>query len=162
MESTASSSGRFGAHDARRRPVVYLIGSLRTERIPHFANLLEAATGYEVFDSWYAAGPNADDCLRDYENLRGRSIVEALRGHAATHVYEFDKSHIDRADASVLLMPAGKSAHTELGYTVGTGKPGFICFDEQAPERLDVMWNFATDIAWTLDELVPMLKRRLG
>lgn len=143
------------------RKVIYLIGSLRNPQVTEFANVLERATGYEVFASWMAAGPIADDSWRDYENARGRGVREALTGYAARHVFGFDKYHLDRADAAVLLMPAGKSGHMELGYTIGKDKPGFIVFDAE-PERYDVMWNFASGIAFTMAELVPMLKRAVG
>lgn len=146
-----------------RTPVLYLIGSLRNQLVPAMAKLLEERTGYEVFADWFTPGPAADDYWRDYvkERWPEGGIRKALSGHAARHIFEFDRSHIDRADAAVMLMPAGKSGHLELGYCIGQGKPGFILFDAE-PERFDVMLNFATGLAFTVDELVPMLKRSLG
>jgi len=128
---------------------VYLIGSLRNDKIPQVGNLLRAH-GWDAFDDWYGAGHEADDKWRDYENLRGRQHKDALYGYAARHVFQFDKHHLDRCDLAVLVMPAGKSGHLELGYFVGTGKPGFILFDA-VPERYDVMHQFATDV-FTSDE----------
>jgi hypothetical protein len=54
-------------------------------------------------------------------------------------------------------MPAGKSGHLELGYFVGTGKPGFIYFDA-VPDRYDVMHQFATDVFSSDEELIEGLK----
>jgi nucleoside 2-deoxyribosyltransferase len=135
---------------------VYLIGSLRNDRIPAIGNALRDA-GFEAFDDWYGAGHEADDKWRDYENLRGRDHKEALYGFAARHVFAFDKFHLDRCDYAVLVMPAGKSGHLELGYFVGRGKPGFILFDD-VPERYDVMHNFATDVFYTQADLIEGLK----
>lgn len=145
------------------RKVVYLIGSLRNERIPDFATELEALTGYEVFADWFTPGPQADDYLQAYIAKRRTTagIRAALDSYAARHVFEFDKEHLDRADAAVLLMPAGKSGHLELGYTIGRGKPGFILFDEE-PERVDIMLQFATGITFSREELVRLLKRAVG
>jgi hypothetical protein len=143
------------------RKVVYLIGSLRNPAIVEVANALEEATDYEIFASWFAAGAGADDAWRDYEKARKGGLREALAGYAAQHVFKFDKEHIERADAVVLVMPAGKSGHIELGYALGQGTPGFILFDAE-PERYDVMLNFATGIAFNLDELVLLLKRCIG
>lgn len=123
---------------------VYLIGSLRNERVPLVAAQLREA-GFDVFDDWYAAGPEADDYWQRYENGRGRSYNEALRGHAARHVFEYDKTHLDRCDSAVLMLPAGKSGHLELGYFIGTGKPGFILLDKE-PDRYDVMYAFADSV----------------
>lgn len=130
--------------------MIYLIGSLRNPEVPKIANLLRAE-GHEVFDDWYAAGPTADDCWRDYEKDRGHCYMEALGGHAARNVFRFDKTHLDRCKAAVLVLPAGKSGHLELGYVIGTGRPAYILLDE--PERWDVMYQFATGVFEKVEDL---------
>lgn len=137
---------------------VYLIGSLRNPKVPKVATLLRIQ-GHEVFDDWFAAGPEADDYWQKYEQARGRTFEEALRGYAAGHVFEFDKTHLDATDAVVLLMPAGKSGHLEFGYCVGRGKRGFICM-EREPERFDVMYRFAERICVGVPALIKALRRR--
>lgn len=119
--------------------------------------MLRAKTSWEVFDDWHAAGPNADDCWRDYEQARGHGLKEALAGHAAQHVFGFDRSHLDTSDAAVLLWPAGKSCHLEFGYIIGQGKPGWIVLDGE-PERYDVMLNFATRVFTNIEDLIEELK----
>lgn len=136
---------------------IYVIGSLRNENIPVLGNRLRAA-GWDAFDDWYGAGPEADDKWRDYEQLRGRDHKASLYGYAARHVFEFDKRHLDRCDLAVLVMPAGKSGHLELGYFVGTRKPGFIYFD-RVPDRYDVMHQFATDVFHGEDQLLEGLEK---
>lgn len=123
---------------------LYLIGSLRNERVTEVANELRKS-GLEVFDDWMAAGPEADDFWKKYEVGRNHSYSEALTGYAARHVFEFDKYHLDRCDAAALLLPAGKSGHLELGYVIGTGKPAFLVLDGQ-DLRFDVMYQFATKV----------------
>lgn len=131
---------------------LYLIGSLRNPEIPNIGNAIRNRTDWDVFDDWIAAGPEADDYWRDYEKGRGHGLKEALQGHAAQHVFNFDRSHLDSSDAAVLAWPAGKSAHLELGYIIGQGKPGFILLDGE-PERFDVMLNFAK-VHTSLDDLI--------
>ena len=147
---------------SKKKKVVYLIGSLRNEKIPHMAKELRDATGMEVFDDWFSPGPEADEFWRKFEKVRGSSYKEALNNWAAKHVFEFDKFHLDRADIGVLYMPAGKSGHLELGYMIGQGKTCFILFDEE-PERWDVMTIFAMEnggnIYISLDELKLELKK---
>ena len=104
---------------------IYIIGSLRNEKIPHIAKALRKL-GFKVFDDWFSPGPEADEFWRKYEKVRGSTYKEALRNFAATHVYEFDKHHIDESQIGVLIMPAGKSGHLELGYMIGQGKPCFV------------------------------------
>ena len=123
--------------------------------IPLIANQLRDA-GQDVFSEWYAAGPTADDSWRDFEKGRGwtyeRAIKESL---AAKHVFEFDKYHLERADMAILVMPAGKSAFLELGWFLGSGKPGYILMDDQ--ERWDVMMRFSTGMFTTVEELIHAL-----
>ena len=111
---------------------IYLIGSLRNPQIPLIANTLRAH-GHEVFDDWYAAGPEADDKWREYEIGRGRCFSEALQGYAADHVFRFDQYHLHRADVVVLALPAGRSGHLEFGY--GVGKGPFMGYGRYEPVR---------------------------
>ena len=134
---------------------IYLIGSLKNPRVPLVANQLRKA-GLEVFDDWYAAGPDADDCLWAYEQARGHNVVQALEGHAAKHVYQFDKKFLDQATVGVLVMPAGKSAFFELGLIRGSGRPGYILFDGD-PERIDIMFQLATGMFYNVDDLLKEL-----
>lgn len=132
--------------------LVYLIGSLRNPEIPVISQELRAA-GIDVFDEWHAAGPAADDCWRDYEKARGwtydRAVQESL---AAQHIYEFDRKHLIRADSVLLVLPAGKSGHLELGWAIGAGKKGYILLDDA--ERWDVMYKFADIVTTNLGKII--------
>lgn len=136
---------------------LYLIGSLRNPEIPKLGNQLRSA-GWKVFDDWYAAGPHADDCWRDYEKGRGHTLPQALRGRAARHVYGFDLRYLSLATHVVLALPAGKSGHLELGWALGQGKKGFVLLDGD-PNRYDVMYQFADAVVETYEELVDVLSR---
>jgi len=134
-----------------KKKQIYIIGSLRNEKIPYIAKELRKL-GFKVFDDWFSPGPEADEFWRKYEKVRGSTYKEALNNPAAKHVFEFDKEHINESQIGVLIMPAGKSGHLELGYMIGQGKPCFIFFDKE-PERWDVMYQFATAVCFSYDEL---------
>lgn len=136
--------------------MLYLIGSLRNPEIPRIAQKIREETKEEVFDDWFAAGPEADDKWRDYEKTREHSYIEALGGYAAKHVFDFDLHHLDRCRAAILVLPAGKSGHLELGYIIGKGRPGYILLDD--PERWDVMYQFASGVFASLEKLIQALK----
>lgn len=139
--------------DSRNSPLsLYLIGSLRNPRVPEVAKHLRSG-GYDVFDDWYAAGPEADDYWQAYEKEKGNDFSAALKGYAAQHVFHFDLHHLHRCDGAVLLLPAGKSGHLEAGYILGTGKPAWILLDGE-PDRYDVMYNFATDVVTNTEDLL--------
>jgi hypothetical protein len=141
------------APDPRLRSI-YVIGSLRNPEIPTIGNAIRQL-GYDVFDDWYAAGPTADDSWKEYEQSRGNDYRAALNGRAARHVFEFDKHHLDRCDAGLLVLPAGRSGHLELGYMLGTGKSGFVLMDN--PDRWDVMYQFAHGVFFNLQDLLAAL-----
>lgn len=134
---------------------IYIIGSLRNKKIPEVGNAIRNL-GIEAFDDWYAAGPEADDFWQAYEKTRGNDYRDALKNWAAQNVFDFDRKHLNRVDAGLLVLPAGKSGHLELGYLIGLGKPGYILLDGE-PDRYDVMYNFAERVFLSLDEVVAYL-----
>lgn len=136
---------------------VYVIGSLKNPRVPQIASQLRRAA-FDAFDEWYAVGPDADDYWQAYEKDRGRPYAEALAGAHAQDVFAFDKRNLDDADAAVLVLPAGKSAHLELGYAIGCGKPGFILLDGE-PERYDVMYGFASAVVSSVEDVIAALSK---
>lgn len=139
---------------------LYIVGSLRNPEIPNIANRLRAE-GFDVFDDWYAAGPEADDHWKAYEQARGRTYKEALKGAAAKNVFAFDKKNIDASDAIVLVLPAGRSGHIETGYAAGTGKKAFVLMEGDS-ERWDVMYQFCTTVVYSVDELIGELNGVAG
>lgn len=137
--------------------MIYLIGSLRHPRVRQVAEAMRAHR-LDVFDDWHAAGPEADDIWQQYEMERHRTFRESLRGRHAQTVLNFDRTHLDRCTAAILVMPAGKSGHLELGYVIGQRKPGYILL-EQEPERWDVMYGLATNVYYWIDEIIKELTR---
>jgi hypothetical protein len=139
---------------------IYLIGSLRNPKVPYVGRDLRLI-GFDVFDDWHGVGPEADDRWQEYEKIRGRSYGAALPGRANVHTFEFDKSNLDRCHMGVLLMPAGKSCHLELGYMIGQGKPGLVVFEEE-PERWDAMYLFASWVFFNYDKFLDHMKQEAG
>lgn len=139
---------------------LYVIGRLKNPEIQSVSEVLRGQ-GYDVMDDWYAAGPDADDCWQKYEGVRGRSYAEALKGRAAQNVFLFDKSHLDLSDAAVLVLPAGKSAHLEMGYMRGCEKPVFILIAGDVG-RYEVMPNFASAVCQNQQELLEALEKEFG
>lgn len=146
---------------AEKKPKVYVIGSLRNPQVLDVTLAIEKALPVEVFSDWLAAGPEADDKWKEYEQARGRTYEQALQGYAARNVFAFDKHHLDTSDAAVLVYPAGKSGHLELGYMAGRGKPTAILLDADY-DRWDVMLQFAGVVSRDVEEIVSHLKEELS
>ena len=115
------------------------------------------AEGFDVFDQWYSAGKIADDSFKEYFQSRGISYPDALKSYAARHIFDFDKRHLDRCDSVVLVCPAGRSGHLELGYSIGRGKSAYVLMDTDN-ERWDIMYNFATGVFFDVESLVAEMK----
>ena len=147
-------------HDAPNPLVVYLIGSLRNPQVPRIAAKLRRA-GFEVFDEWHSVGSRADDHFRDYERARGHKMAEALQSWEAKHIFEFDRTHLMRADVVVLVLPCGKSGHLELGWALGRGKRGYV-LQQVEPARFDIMYQFADGVFRTVPQLVEALRLPAG
>jgi hypothetical protein len=136
---------------------IYLMGSLANPNIPFIGNKIRKL-GFEAIDDWWSPGPLADSYLKHYAKIRKLNYKQTLETYAAKHIFNFDKGLIDKADIGILIMPAGKSAHLELGYLIGTGKPGYVLFDGE-PSKIDIMYNFCTDIFFDYAGLVKELKK---
>jgi hypothetical protein len=133
---------------------VFISGSLRNAAVPHLGNVLRSR-GCEVFDDWFGCGPEADDKWKEYEEVRGRKYVDALYGHAARNVFALDFNLINAADVIILVLPAGRSGHLELGYALGQGKKGYILLPaDHHEQRWDVMYLFADGVFEKEEELV--------
>lgn len=133
---------------------LYLIGSLRNERIPELAKKIRKDNpDFEVFDEWYSAGPEADDYWKAHQKGKGLTYKEALEGYAARNVFSFDKRHLDRSSHALLVLPAGRSGHMEVMYAAyGVGAQAAILLDA-TDDRWDVMYQFIPTILYNDKEI---------
>ena len=60
------------------------------------------------------------------------------------------------ADACVLLLPCGRSAHLELGWMAGTGKQTIVLME--VAEEPELMYGLCDTIALTVDEVLVALR----
>ncbi|WP_430789673.1 nucleoside 2-deoxyribosyltransferase [Virgibacillus flavescens] len=56
---------------------------------------------------------------------------QAVETESLKAIGEQEKSAVCSSDIFILLMPAGKSSHVELGMALGTGKPVYIYSQEK-------------------------------
>lgn len=98
---------------------------------------------------WTAGTGQAGMSLKDYRD-------EALTSDVAKHGFGLDFAAMQWADACVLVLPCGRSAHLEAGWFSGQGKPLHILLSEDqfCPE---LMYLMATSISITKSELLTSL-----
>ena len=147
----------------RPKRKIYIIGVLKNEQVPILGNKLREIFGkeVEVFEEWYYSSPDADHWLHQECKNRGLSYKQALQTYAAKNTFNFDKRHLDEATDVIMLMPAGKSGHLELGYCSNplANKRTYVFFQEGWPEKIDIMYQFATGIFADFNELITELKK---
>lgn len=124
----------------------------------HYTDLLTTlrAAGHEPLD-WREGGfswtqvtgrPGQDMTPTEYQD-------EVLTHPRAEEGYQADYDKMEAADACVLLLPCGRSAHFEAGWFWGRGKPVHIyipVFD--TPE---LMYKGVQSISFTVEELLDAL-----
>ncbi len=133
--------------------MIYVAGSMSNRSGVLEVSRRLRSVGHEVFNDWIMPGEEANTKWQEFEQAQGRTFLEALYAPHAHNVFQFDKRHLDRADAFVLVLPAGKSGHLELGYVAGKGKPTYILLDGE-PEKWDVMYLFAKAVCWDIEALL--------
>lgn len=136
--------------------ILYVIGSLGNPKIPSIAQRFRD-DGHDVYDEWHCPGPEADQHWQEYCKNRGLTYEQALDGWHGKQVYEIDKFHLDRADAAVLVYPAGRSGHLEAGYLIGKGKPVYLLLNGQ-PDRYDIMTRMLTKVTCEIEEIAGWLQ----
>lgn len=135
----------------------YVVGSLQNPQIPVIAQALRDA-GFDAFDEWFASAPDGDTQWQTYAKHRGWSYKQALHSAFVQTAFWFDFKHLQEAEIVVLVMPCGRSGHLELGWALGSGKEGYILFPDGEPDRYDLMANMATDVFFSVEELVKALR----
>lgn len=82
---------------------------------------------------------NFADILSKTKDHTGISV---LKEPMIVDAFKQDKKWIDWADAIILVLPSGRSAHLEAGYAKGKGKHLWIIGDFPIGE-FDLMYGFA-------------------
>lgn len=123
-----------------RRMRIYVASSWKNEYQPEAVRLLREL-GHSVYDyrnpaegdhgfSWREISPN-------FEKWGLVEFEAALEHPAAKRGFAYDMRALQEADATLLVLPSGKSAHLELGFACGQNqKAAVLCFDPQTQPEL--------------------------
>ncbi len=119
---------------------VYVASSWRCMRIDHVLQAVRAAGG-QPFD--FRNNPNT---LLPWRELgawtfeKASEVEDALADMRTRATFAWDMDGLKSADATLLVMPSGRSAHAELGYAVGAGqRTAVLLADGAEPEVMQLM-----------------------
>lgn len=136
---------------------IYVASSWRNKHQPRVVKALRAQ-GHEVYDfmdknshfKWSQIDPQWNGCITEEQ-------VEALHHPLAEAGFRRDFEGMKWADACVLVLPSGRSAHTEAGWMKGQGKPVFVFSPEvHEPELMYKLYDgiavYMVDLFHKLDK----------
>lgn len=136
---------------------IYVASSWRNEFYPEVLESLRTA-GHEVYDfrnppkgegfKWSYVDPN-------YMEWTPEEYRVQLEGPLAERQFKNDLEAMLACDTCVLVLPCGRSAHTEAGWFAGKGKKVMVYIPvKQEPE---LMYKLFDGMACDLEELVALL-----
>lgn len=107
----------------------------------------EAGTGFY----WSEVG-----LQRDNDAAVVDEYLAALQHPRSIEGFDSDFDAMQRADAFVLVLPCGRSAHLELGWAVGAGKPTAILLED--PCTPELMYRMVDHLDATVEGIVDWLR----
>ena len=137
---------------------IYVASSWRNKYYPEVVTRLREA-GHQVYDfrnpPHGGAGFHWTDIDQNAPNWSFNEYKEGLRHPLAERQFTADLEALAWADTCVLVLPCGRSAHTEAGWMAGAGKKVIVYIPEmQEPE---LMYKLFDDVVETIDELIEAL-----
>ena len=134
---------------------IYVASSWRNPYFPDVVKRLRE-TGHEVYDfrnpPHGGAGFHWTDIDPDAPNWTYAQYAEGLRHPLAERQFQADIDALTWADTCVLVLPCGRSAHTEAGWMAGAGKRVIAYIPEMVEPEL--MYKLFAGVAGSLEELV--------
>ena len=138
---------------------LYIASSWRNQYYPETVERLRAA-GFDVYD--FRNPPNGDGfkwsmVSEDYMEWTPAEYREQLNNNPlAKQQFKNDVEALESCDACVLVLPCGRSAHTEAGWFAGRGKNVVAYLPEKVEPEL--MYGLFTDVCDSLDNVIEALK----
>ena len=137
---------------------IYVASSWRNHRQPSIVAALKGE-GHEVYDFRHPTEDNNGfdwaDIDKNWKQWTPEQFRAALQHDIAIEGLAHDQAALENAEATVLVMPCGRSAHLELGVAIGLAQATSILLTDGEPE---LMYGLVDLITPDLSEIVTWLK----
>ena len=134
---------------------IYVASSWRNPYFPEVVQRLREA-GHQVYDfrnpPHGGAGFHWTDVDENAPNWTFGEYAQGLTHPLAEKQFKADLDALEWADACVLVLPCGRSAHTEAGWMSGRGKKVVVYIPKM--EEPELMYKLFDRVVGTLEELV--------
>ena len=138
---------------------IYVASSWRNPYYPAVVERLRQE-GHEVYDfrnpPHGGAGFHWTDIDENAPDWTFEQYAEGLVHPLAERQFLADIDALTWADTCVLVLPSGRSAHTEAGYMAGAGKRVIVYIPEMVEPEL--MYKLFDSVVGSLDDLVKALR----
>ena len=139
---------------------IYVASSWRNKYYPEVVQFLREQ-GHDVFD--FRNPPDGKggffwkDVDPDWENWSVEDYVKNLGHEWSEYGFRRDYDAMKEADVCVLVLPCGRSAHTEAGWMAGAGKKVIAYIPEkQEPE---LMYKVFSAVVGTLEDVQAAIEK---
>ena len=129
---------------------IYVASSWRNQHQQQVVALLRQ-WGHQVYD-YTEHGFNWGEVDENWESWSPQDYLTGLRSHIAVSAFQRDLDALWWANACVLVMPCGRSAHLEAGFCIGKSKPTLFYWPDGVTEEVDLMHSLS-EIALTEEGL---------
>ena len=137
---------------------IYVASSWRNAYYPEVVTKLREA-GHEVYDfrnpPHGKGGFHWSDVDPDYMGWTVAQYCEGLKDPKSEVQFASDLEAMEWADTCVLVLPCGRSAHTEAGWFSGRGCKTIVYIPE--PQEAELMYKLFDLVTGSLDELLSAL-----
>lgn len=138
---------------------IYVASSWRNEFQPGVVWMLKME-GYEVYDFKFPHGREGFQWTKLDANWRNWSMEEYrenLNSDYAKFGFNRDFDAMKEADVCVLVLPCGRSAHTEAGWMKGAGKKVIAYLPDEVSVEPELMYSMFDGIAIGFEDLLKKL-----
>jgi hypothetical protein len=141
---------------------IYVASSWRNVAYPSVVDALREA-GHKAYDFRHPDGPDDEygfhwsDIDPNWKNWSKEKFREALDHPIANRGYSRDLMAMEWCQDCVLVLPCGRSAHSELGWCAGTGKRTIVLLSDGEPE---LMYKLFDHICVSVKEVLAVLEKR--
>ena len=138
---------------------IYVASSWRNEFFPEVVKTLREA-GHDVYD--FRNPPSGGHGFKwseidpDYMEWSPEQYKSQLSHSLAEAQFKNDIEAMKSCDACVLVLPCGRSAHTEAGWFVGAGKKVIVYIPVR--QEAELMYKLFDAVCTTMQEVIENIK----
>ena len=139
---------------------IYVASSWRNQYYTDVVGRLSEA-GHEVYDfrnpPQGTGGFHWPDVNLNYMEWSVDQYREGLKSQKAEQQFANDIEALTWADTCLLVLPCGRSAHTEAGWMAGAGKKVIVYIPEM--QEAELMYKLFDFVSGDLNEIIDSLAR---